>query len=147
MSPSPRPAAVRFYVDADLLGLAKLLAQLRSDLTYPGDAGTVIKRRERPPCPIRSPSTPDPEWIPLVAARGWLIVTRDRHIQRYPAEVAAVRDNAAKMVALAGDEARDTWAQLEIVMRHWRRFEELQAQSGPYVYTATRSSLRRIELG
>lgn len=28
--------AVRFYVDANLLGLAHILADLRSDLTYPG---------------------------------------------------------------------------------------------------------------
>lgn len=32
-----RPADVRFYVDADVLGLAKLLVRLRSDVTYPGD--------------------------------------------------------------------------------------------------------------
>jgi hypothetical protein len=32
-----RPAQVRFYVDADLLGLAKILCAIRSDFTYPGD--------------------------------------------------------------------------------------------------------------
>lgn len=31
-----RPAEVRFYVDQDLLGLAKLLVQVRTDVTYPG---------------------------------------------------------------------------------------------------------------
>jgi hypothetical protein len=34
-----RPAAVRFYIDADLLGLGKLLGTLRNDVTYPGDPG------------------------------------------------------------------------------------------------------------
>jgi hypothetical protein len=34
-----KPAIVRFYVDADVLGLAKILVQVRSDVTYPGDPG------------------------------------------------------------------------------------------------------------
>ena len=34
---SPRAAQVRVYVDADLLGLAKILGALRNDATYPGD--------------------------------------------------------------------------------------------------------------
>ena len=32
-----RPAQVRIYLDADLLGLGKILAGLRNDVTYPGD--------------------------------------------------------------------------------------------------------------
>ena len=31
-----RPAQVRIYLDADLLGLGKILAGLRNDVTYPG---------------------------------------------------------------------------------------------------------------
>lgn len=31
-----KPAVVRFYIDADVLGLAKVLARLGSDVTYPG---------------------------------------------------------------------------------------------------------------
>jgi len=31
-----RQATVRFYLDADILGLAKLLVQLRPDVTFPG---------------------------------------------------------------------------------------------------------------
>lgn len=77
-----RPADVRFYIDADLLGLAKLLCSIRSDFAYPDDPGAIIKRRERPPCVIASAADKDPTWIPQVAAKGWLIVTRDRHIQQ-----------------------------------------------------------------
>jgi hypothetical protein len=39
MSNRPRPALVRYYVDADLLGVAKILVQLRGDVTHPGDPG------------------------------------------------------------------------------------------------------------
>ena len=46
-----RAAQVRIYADADVLGLGKILAALRNDITYPGDPGAVIHKRQRPPCP------------------------------------------------------------------------------------------------
>lgn len=141
-----RPAQVRFYFDADVLGLGKLIVQVRSDVTYPGDPGGVLHKRQRPPCPIADPRTPDTEWIPQVAAAGWLIVTRDSNIGVNLAEISAVRDNAAKMVALAGREAIGTWAQLEVLMRQWRNIDALATQAGPFIYSATRSSLRRLAL-
>src|SRR5712691_1789865 len=53
MSKPARPATVRFYVDADVLGLAKVLAGLRTDVTYPGDPGGPVKGgRVRPACPV-----------------------------------------------------------------------------------------------
>jgi hypothetical protein len=39
MNKPAKPAIVRYYVDADVLGLAKILTQVRSDVTYPGDPG------------------------------------------------------------------------------------------------------------
>ena len=52
---SLRAAQVRFYVDADILGLGKILGNLRNDITFPGDPGAVIHKRQRAPCPIASP--------------------------------------------------------------------------------------------
>jgi hypothetical protein len=37
-----RAAQVRIYVDADIIGLGKIIASLRNDVTYPGDPGAVI---------------------------------------------------------------------------------------------------------
>jgi hypothetical protein len=108
VSPRAKPAEVRFYLDADVLGVAKIVAKLRPDITYPGDPGAVVHRRRRPACPIKSPSALDTEWIPTVAREGWLIITRDSHIQDHRAEIAAVRQNGAKMVALAGRDALNT---------------------------------------
>lgn len=98
-----KPAVVRFYLDADVLGLAHVVAALRDDATYPGDPGAIIKRRQRPPCPVTDPATRDDVWIPEVASRGWLIITRDSRIQQHPAEIAAVKANNARMVALSGE--------------------------------------------
>jgi hypothetical protein len=141
-----KPADVRFYLDADVLGLARVLSQLRSDVTYPGDVGAVVHKRQRAACPVASPSVKDTEWIPLVAANGWLIITRDRRIQDHRREIEAVRENGARMVALSGPEARGTFAQLEIVMTQWRAILKLAVQPGPFVYTATRTRLRPVSL-
>ena len=41
---TPKPAIIRYYVDADLLGLAKLVCQERPDCTYLGDPGARNQR-------------------------------------------------------------------------------------------------------
>lgn len=140
----PKPATVRFYFDADVLGLAKVIAALRSDATYPGDPGALIHKRLRPSCRIDKPATPDHVWIPVVAQEGWVIITRDSRIQHHRAEIAAVQAHAAKMVALTGADAGSTWLQLEIVMSQWRRIEALADQAGPFVWRATRSGLSKV---
>lgn len=72
-----KPAQILFYVDADPGGLQR-------------------NGRIRAPCPIPDPGAPDEEWIPTTASEGWLIITRDRHIQDRRAEIATVRDSAAR---------------------------------------------------
>jgi hypothetical protein len=106
----------------------------------------VVHRRQRAPCPIASTATPDTEWIPVAAEAGWLIVTRDSRIQDHRAEIAAVRDNDAKMVALSGRDATSTWNQLEVVFSQWRATEPLADREGPFIYAATRSGLRSVDL-
>jgi hypothetical protein len=79
---SPRAAQVRMNVDADVFWLGTILAGLRNDVTYPGGSGAVIHKRQRAPCPITNPGVLDPDWIPQVAARGRLIITRDSMISQ-----------------------------------------------------------------
>jgi hypothetical protein len=140
----PKLATVRVYFDADVLGLAKLLCQNRSDFTYPGDPGGRIQKRLRPPCPIIKPGARDQDWIPVVAKRGWLIITRDKQIQSKKAEIDAVRDNGAKMLNLASEDAGTVWAQLEVFMTRWRKdIEPLIDRNGPFIYIATRTGTFR----
>ena len=85
-------------------------------MTYPGDPGGPVKGgRESAPCPIADRATRDDVWIPVTARQGWLIITRDRHIQEHRAEIAAVKASGARLVTLAGAEAVDTF-QLEALM-------------------------------
>ncbi len=141
-----KPAAVRFYFDADVLGLAHVIGGLRPDVTYPGDPGGVVMKRLRAPYPITSPATKDHVWIPQVTALGWLIVTRDSRIQEHRAEIGAVRDSGAKMVALGSQDARGTFDQLEVFMSRWRAIEGCLDEPGPFIYVATRTTFRRVEL-
>lgn len=139
-----RPAEVRFYFDADVLGLARVVCSLRSDCTYPGDRGATIKRRTRPACPVTSPATQDPVWLPAVTAREWVVISRDAHIASRPGEVDAVREHGARLIVLAGKEARGPWEQLEILLTQWRQIEGLASRPGPWVYSATRTRLAAV---
>jgi hypothetical protein len=141
-----KPAQVRFYVDADILGLGLVLAGLRPDVTYPGDPGRTLFKKERPACVVATPNTPDTEWIPKVTQHGFMIITRDRQIQHHLAEIRAVKEFGARMVALAGKEARNTFDQLEIVMCRWRDVTGCADELGPFIYTATRTTFRKIDL-
>lgn len=140
--------AVRFYVDADTLGLAHMLCRIRGDVTYPGDPGGKVKKLTRPACVITDPETKDPVWLPIVAKAGWLIITRDQKIRKKPAEIKAVMDNGARLVAIVGASAKeklDNFAILEIFMINWRRIEPLLDLPGPFVYTASRTTLSKVE--
>jgi len=139
--------AVRFYVDADILSVAKLLVQVRADVTFPGDPGTVrgVGGFPRPACPFKTDEK-DQVWIPAVAAQGLVVITRDRHIRSRPAERKAVKDSGARIVTLDARRKLNTWDALEIVVTQWRRIEELTELPGPWVYTASRSRCRRETL-
>lgn len=147
MSRPAKPAKVNYYLDADVLGLAKLLAQVRPDVTYPGDPGGPVKgARWRSPCVITDAATPDTVWIPETARRGWLIVTRDRHIQEHRAEIAAVREAGARMVTLVSADAADTFHQMEVLMCQWRRIEPLCERPGPFIVAVSRTSFKEVPL-
>lgn len=135
---------VRYYVDADLMGLAKVLANLREDVTYPSDPGGIVRKRVRPASPVVTTDVDDLDWIPVVAERSWSILTRDMKITRRPAELEAVRAHSAKLFVLDSREATNVWLQLEIVMSRWRDIERTSNQPGPFVHSVTRSRVKRL---
>ena len=139
-----KPALVRYYFDADILGLAKVVAALRSDVTYPGARARAVKNRHRPACVVTSANTADTVWIPQVAAAGMAAITRDSQIERHPAERAAIIDNDARLFALNPVQALTVWAQLELLMCQWRRIERLAQEPGPYMYRVSRTRLHRL---
>ena len=141
-----KPAQVRFYFDSDILGLGKLVCGLRADCTFPGDPGAIIHKRQRPPCSIDSTAVDDTDWIPAVTAQGLVIVTRDSKIQRRHLELHAVSEHNARMIALASEDAKTVWNQLEVFLIQWRRIEALTEENGPFIYRASRSRLAAVPL-
>jgi hypothetical protein len=107
----------------------------------------VIHKRERSPCPITSPAVLDADWIPVIADCGWLIITRDSRIVENYAEIAAVREYNAKMIALNQRDAQTKWGQLEVFMTQWRRIDALAAEPGPFVWRASRTTMTAIGIG
>lgn len=149
------PASVRYYFDADILGLAKIVASIRADATYPGDSGGEVRNRFRPPCPITDPATKDVDWIPLVASRGVHHYARpaDRGASRRTRGVVATRFNGngskvehhgAKLFRIASKKPLNVWGQLEVLMARWRDIQRLGAKEGPFIHLLYRTSVRQV---
>lgn len=110
-------AKARWYFDADTLGLARLLVQVRRDVTFPGDDGRRSQPNwHLPPCVIQDTATSDEIWIPRVTQEGLAIITRDLHIGAKRAEKDAVVASRARMFAITSNETLDKWGLLEVVV-------------------------------
>jgi PIN like domain len=89
-----RPAAVdlarvRFSVDEQLAGLGLGLMALRSDIVVASHP------------PIADFPRDDPDWIPQVAAHGWVVITNDKHIRTRPGEAEVALQTGLRCVHLA----------------------------------------------
>ena len=56
------------------------------------------------------------------------------------------RKHGARMIALAGKQATSTWTQLEVLMCQWRAIESQLQTPGPFILTATRTTLKAVPL-
>ena len=74
----------------------------------------------------------DTDWVPQVAARGWLIITRDSMISQNRTRSPPSGRTRQKVIVLNQRDA-DQWGQLEVFMTQWRRIETLTAEPGPFI--------------
>lgn len=143
---------VRFYVDADTLGLAHVLVTIRGDVTYPGDPGGHFKRLVRPACPVTRTRTPDEEWLPIVAQQGWLVITRDQNLRNKTVEMDSILRHGAKVVTIVNARRSkglerpklDVFRQLQILLTHWENVEELFDLPGPFIYDVSQTGMHKI---
>ena len=112
---------VRFYVDESAAGLGLALAAARKDTIHAGHP--LI-----PECPRGGLDT---EWIPAVAARALIVITRDKKLRTKPVEVRALWEHGLRVFCIGGKRDLSTWEWLERVVRCWPRMEALIAQRGP----------------
>jgi len=81
---------VEFFTDRDL-GRYEFPGLLRS-------AGIVVHAH----ADYFRHDTPDHDWLPQVAGRGWIVLTNDRKIRSRALEVRAVMTSGARVLALVG---------------------------------------------
>jgi predicted nuclease of predicted toxin-antitoxin system len=81
---------VEFFADRDL-GRYEFPGSLRS-------AGIVVHAH----ADHFPQNTPDVEWLPEAARRGWVILTNDRKIRSRALELQAVMTSGARVLALVG---------------------------------------------
>jgi PIN like domain len=111
---------VRFYVDESTTGLG--LAMAAPEVT-PHVGHPLI-----PECPRGALDT---EWIPAVAARGLIVITRDKKLRTKPVEIRALWEHRLRAFCIGGKKDLTTWEWLARVVKHWARMEELIEQRGP----------------
>lgn len=114
------PNRLRFYADENILGLGKALSIARDDVVHPGHALL-------PEVPLGSL---DPQWMPAIAARGLIVLGRDRHIRTKPAELAALRAHGLRVFWLAGKRDLTTWGYLVRIVVRWEDIESTIVNRG-----------------
>lgn len=50
--------------------------------------------------------TPDTDWLPDVGSRGWILITKDKHIRKRELELRALRQERVKAFVLTGSALR-----------------------------------------
>lgn len=128
-----------YFCDENLLGLGKLLLRHgRDDVVWPG-------HDQLPEVPA---GTPDLEWMPFVAQRGLVVLTRDRRIRTRPPELRAYLEHGVRSVWLGAKQHLGPQQQLELFLQHEQRLhrEVLKRGVGPWALALTPSGVRPVRL-
>lgn len=134
-----------WYVDADTIGLGRILAAAKLKVTWPGDDGVRTKTRDSvAPSPILERGVPDDIWIPTVSRAGMAIITRDRHILTRTSEINAVTAANARMFALSVPENLDVWGLVRLTAANWPEMVRIAQEPGPFICNVSWTRLRKV---
>lgn len=122
------PREYTYFIDRDL-GLSFSNVLLTSGLRFER-ADTHFKT-----------NTPDDQWLPTVASRGWLAITRDARIRYSPLALAALMTSGARLFVIVG---KLTTADSAAVFLHWRKKIDLLAatERGAFIAKVRRDGVR-----
>lgn len=128
----------RFFVDENDLALGKALDAERGDVVYPG----------HPDLPEVPRAALDDEWLPVVAEKGLVVITRDKKIRYRPAEKRAWIDHGVRGFVLTGKSSQTTADSQAILGRHWPIIEAAVDGEpvGPWMRSVTEREVRVIDL-
>lgn len=110
----------------------------RSDVLYPG-------HDDIPEVPL---STQDLEWMPVVAQRNLIVITRDRRIRTRPAELRVYWEYGIRSVWIGAKRDLAPRDQLELFLQHEDRLRRaiIKYGAGPWALAMSPSGLRPLRL-
>lgn len=122
------PREPTYFVDRDL------------GLTFSEALRSAGLRVERADDHFRN-DTPDDEWLPVVAGRSWVAVTRDARIRYSPLALTALMNSGARLFVIVGRlNARET---AELFLRYHQKVERLAAaEKGAFIAKIRRDGVK-----
>lgn len=128
-----------YFTDENTLGLGKLLCRAgRDDVVYPG-------HEDLPEVPL---GTPDLDWMPVIARRDLIVVTRDRRIRTRPAELRAYWEHGIRSVWIGAKQDLGPRQQVELFLQHEERLQReiTKRGPGPWALAMSPSGVRPLNL-
>lgn len=119
--PPTDPQSMRFFVDETSLGVGRALALLRRDVIH-------TNHRLIPEVPL---GALDDDWIPKVAARELVVITRDKRIRTKHAKAVLYAQNGLRVVWIAGKKDLSNWDTMCLLARRWNDIEREIKERGP----------------
>jgi hypothetical protein len=128
------PRIVTFYLDADVpVAVRRAIAGCRSDVLHAGAPGAP------------DIDTKDPEWLSLAGRERWVVISRDKHIRRKPAELRAVMDYGVRLFVLTSAGNLTRWDTLDLLVRRWPEITTAADNNvGPFIFSVTRNGVRPV---
>lgn len=84
-------------------------------------------------------------WIPEVAARGWVILPKDKRIRHSPVEIEALRAAKARYVCLSASKMNGN-EQAECLVQHWTTIDSVVASKrAPSIVSVTRGHVQWLD--
>ncbi len=135
---APVASELRFFVDESLLGLGKALAYARKDVVHAG-------HQLVPDAPT---GATDETWIPAVAARGLIVIGRDRHMRTRPGEAALWKTYGLRVFYIAGKHDLGNWDYMGRLVRRWEDIERVIRESGqgPWFFHVLDRTVKQVPL-
>lgn len=122
----------RWFIDENSLGVAKALAYVRGDITWPGAPGGPVPA-----------GAADTTWLPVVGRAGLIVLTRDKRIRSRPLEREALLDAGVRACFLTSGGSLALFDQLRLRLRHWDDIENPVADHpAPWLASVTRTGVR-----
>jgi len=117
-----------------------------SQVLLPGElrrAGLVVHTLAEVYGEQAAQETEDTAWIALAAQRGWVVLTKDDHIRRRPAERQAIEDGKVRVFCLTN--AGLTFAdQAGYFVANRFRIIQASRKPGPYLYGVYKDRIRKL---